>query len=1003
MKILFLHLSDIHIKDKNTVTYDMIDKMILAITQEEIVNKIFIIMSGDLAYEGIKEQYEETRKLIGRIVKKLKQKYKINDHIDILLVPGNHDINFNKTPKSRAEIQSEFFKNNQKDEVCSKYIKMMDDFFEFASINRCFISNKILDIKHFEIGNYKIQFNLINSSINSTLKDPTEDDDKGLHFIDEVEINKMENNKNNDLVITVMHHSPEWFNESCRHRLLAYINNKTDFLLCGHEHVNSESELLQSETKVVRICGGPLAFEKISIFNTILLDTDDNTYKTCCYTLKDDIYYPEFAKEKKLKTDIRINSSFYNDFINDNTLENVTDFRELFVFPELIDINKEQKNQTELVINNKKLFDLIDKKKMLIIEGDDYSGKTFLSKYIYLELLKDKIPVFFNMKKLNSIRINKLIDFTIEEQYNKTQYSKSKFFQEPKSNKIAIVDDADKVDSKQYEILIDELKKVFDTIIIFKGFNSQYDVIELTKKHLEDDESTLTIKICPTYSEKREELIKKVYKILEPNITDTNLVNKAKGINKIITNQIQIFNLNPYFIVLFTKTMINSGYERCEANIFNSVFISNITNILKSNSNLDINVSLLILQRIAYYIHTNKEYPIKQSSINKIISDYNQEGVGYRRSINPAELINELITTRIINYYNSEGDISFANNSYLAYFVAKEWLKIIDRQELKKMVDNICFGINGDILLFICYLYENSQVLIFNTILEGAETFFKNYKELNLKENNVKYLMDDKKKIKLKLPTSKDKEVKQEEIKQQEKRLTANERLKYINVYDYDESTINDSQMIFLRGIKYIQILSKTLPDFIHSMNKDQIQQFVKAIYVYPNKLLYNIFKPINDLIVNETSKEKLKECGINAYEEIEKTIATIKSIFQTILLNVYDMTARFVASDNTINALENFNYQESWNYSLQNAIFYDNIGKTEEMGEKLTKLCKNNNKTLYNLATRVYQKHLLFNKIHYVGKVQSQIDYFFPNINKPSKYFNNKTRKMMNIRCKIK
>lgn len=1001
MKILLLHLSDIHVKDKNTYSTEKIEKMISAISQEESIDKVFIVLSGDLAFEGIKEQYKLCRKILGQIIVKLKQLYNITNHIDVLTVPGNHDINFNNVPLSRAEIQTRFFKNSEKEQIYAEFIKKMDGFFEFASDNRCFVSNKIVDVKQIQVGNYTIQFNLINSAINSILKDPIGDDDKGLHYIDDAEIAKMESNKNSDLIISIMHHSPEWYNETCRHKLLSYINNKTDFLLCGHEHINVESEVVQSEAKVTRICGGPLVFENKSIFNTIILNTDENKYKTCKYIWCNNIYQIENSEYKKIDNDIKINLTFYNDFINDQTFNNINDFREFFIFPELTEVNKEQKEQ---VINNKKMFELFEKKKMIIIEGDDYSGKTSLSKFIFLESLKSKVPVFFDMKRLNSVRINKIIDFAFTEQYNKTHYNKSNFLQELKINKIAIVDDADRIESQQFEFLIEELKKSFGTIVIFKGLKSQYDIIELANKHLDEENDTITLSICPIYSDTRELLIKKVCKVLVPNISDIELDTKTKEINNIIRNQMQIFNLNPYFIVLFVKTILASGYEKGEANVFNSVFVSNITNILKTNLKLDINVSLLILQRMAYYIHTNKEYPIKPASITKIISEYNEEGRGYRKPLNPVEIINDLVETRIINYYNDEGDVCFFNNSYLAYFIAKEWLKLTDLKELEKIVDNICFGINGEILLFICYLYENSQVLIFNTILERAESFFANFDELNFIKNNIKYFLNDKKKIELGLPNGREKLCKQKEIKEQEKRLTSKEKLKYINIYDYDENTITEAPMVFSRGIKYIEILAKTLPDFIHSMDINQIKKFVKAIYIYPNKLLFNVFKPVDDMIEHELTAKSIEEYGIVNYSEIDKTIITIKNISQTVLLNIYDMTARYAASNATIMALNNYNYQNNWNYCLQNAMFYDNIGETEIMGERLIKLCNDSdNKTIQNLAVRVYHKHLLFNNINYVGKIQQQISLFFPAINQQSKYLDNKTQIMKQIRTKIK
>lgn len=187
-------------------------------------------------------------------------------------------------------------------------------------------------------------------------------------------------------------------------------------------------------------------------------------------------------------------------------------------------------------------------------------------------------------------------------------------------------------------------------------------------------------------------------------------------------------------------------------------------------------------------------------------------------------------------------------------------------------------------------------------------------------------------------------------------------------------------------------------------MQVEQIKEFINAIYTFPNKLLYNIFKPVDDLLTYELSSENLEKHGIVDYSEIDKAISTIKTISQTVLLNIYDMTARYATSDATIIALDNFDYQKNWNYLLQNAMFYDHLGKTEIMGEKLVQLHKNsNNKTIQNLTTRVYHKHILFNDIRYVGKVQQQISFFFPSINKPSKYIGNKSQIMKKVRRKIK
>lgn len=370
----------------------------------------------------------------------------------------------------------------------------------------------------------------------------------------------------------------------------------------------------------------------------------------------------------------------------------------------------------------------------------------------------------------------------------------------------------------------------------------------------------------------------------------------------------------------------------------------------------------------------------------KVISDYNKEGAGYRPEIDAVLVVGQMIKCRIITKVGSENKYCFANNAFLAYFIAKEWLRVQDTNVLTKIINNVCYGINSDILLYICFMYENSQKLFFDKILQFANEHFDKCDELDFLKNNVKFILKDKKDLHLQIPSVKDKQNTQDSIKEQEKEITRDSKINYIDIYDYNENEILDESQKFFKGFKYIEIISKILPDFILKMEHEQIKEFVDSIYRLPNKLLYSAFKPLDDEFDAELSKILLDD--VKKYEMEE-----IQNITKLLILNIYDLVSRYATSKHTIFALEKYDTKNNFNYMIQKSMFYSENGDTEKFDKTIMSVyTKTKNKTIKNMVKRIYSKHLLYNEIKYSGEIQSHISQLFPNVNKPNKGINNKT-----------
>ncbi len=90
-QLQILHISDLHIStddkfDRNVVLNPMLER--LGEDRREGFNPELVVVTGDIAYSGIKEEYELAKPFFDDLLKVL-------DLPDqrLLMVPGNHDVN----------------------------------------------------------------------------------------------------------------------------------------------------------------------------------------------------------------------------------------------------------------------------------------------------------------------------------------------------------------------------------------------------------------------------------------------------------------------------------------------------------------------------------------------------------------------------------------------------------------------------------------------------------------------------------------------------------------------------------------------------------------------------------------------------------------------------------------------------------------------------------------------------------------------------------------------
>lgn len=247
MLLRFLHLSDIHFrKVKAGKEHLDLDKNL----QREVENDLqkfckangsinAILIGGDIAFSGKKEEYdladEWLKKISGLVSCEVE---------NILVVPGNHDVDRNevgaglsairttyRNGKVRKTVDPLLHKLLASDSDLTFLLKPFENYYNFAAKYGSVpsIENKVFWEKNFKLGSYVIRVRGVNSALISD-----EGDDEGANklYLGSVQTNIVRDE--NTIDVFMCHHPPSWLSD--QDDVIKDLKHKTHIQLYGHKH-----------------------------------------------------------------------------------------------------------------------------------------------------------------------------------------------------------------------------------------------------------------------------------------------------------------------------------------------------------------------------------------------------------------------------------------------------------------------------------------------------------------------------------------------------------------------------------------------------------------------------------------------------------------------------------------------------------------------------------------------------------------------------------------------
>lgn len=1011
MKLLFLHLSDLHIKNKRDINYFHIDKITDSLNAMGEINQIVIVLSGDITYSGEKDQYTYAWCLLGAIITGLKKKLGLT-HIPVWVVPGNHDV-LHGTKELNHEKLLKIYRENRYESELPNELSKQSNFFNYAIMNKCFRDDPITSKLIEDFSGFKIEVNLINTSLFST-----RDDDKGLHYLPSYNIEQVSKPTKADFVITVMHHTSAWFTERQKASLERILLVKNSLIFLGHEHtLETKSVSLNNNANVQILAGGILCngsdWSKSEYYASVL-ETETLDFSLWEFVWNSDEHQYEHNRigskrlpqkpsvEKKLIVD----SNFLRNFCDDPKSRISKNSEDYFVFPRIEREERNSRLQSVEFITEKSFFKELQEKKRIIIAGGYNSGKTSLLKHIFLSLSKKKAVIFCNVDSITNKKRERIIKTIFEETYGENPSDYIRFQQMPKKDKVLIIDDFDRIKSEHFDKFIPGLENDFEYIIFSTKQVFELDIMQRMKIAFDDNDVFFRYRLRPFFIDKRQELIIRVVNL---RIEDQEEVEKtSKVLMEAIKKQRRFFNFDPAFIIQYVDYYCKNlgDIQPNDGNVFGKVFEANIINSLAvyQNKKLTVDKLFVILAKIAYYIHFSKAYPITFAEIDNVIQRYNND---YGTDVDANDFIRIIKSAKIITLCGDNSEYKFCNKNYLAFFVAKELnLKFNtdgNDKDLQQILRMICFGINADILLFITYITDNPRIL--RLILDMATSLSTGWVEYDEKKANLAYMQSVKyHEVKAPSITAKKEEEKQELTKEQ--KIIDNGLLDTVDIYDYSDDTVDDISNQIKRAISLLMIISKSLPSFEHMMLKEDKDKFVEMIYRLPNKIFY-LWASEVDKISEEIIKyvEEMHENKYGRHKTLDEKdiLKALQWDSMSLLLDLYYLAISNSIRGNTESYLNEFDYIQASTHILEHLMVLEKVENVREFYEEANNLYDGTKDVIIKTMTKRIIQHGLISIPNLEAKDQQRIqEKYFP-IQK-IKYFPSEgtdRKRMMFLRAK--
>ena len=757
-----IHFSDIHFKSQDNALINKSSKL-FDVIKNELSEDAVLLVSGDSAYSGTKEEFEISYNFLSGLINQLEEYSKVS--IKLAVIPGNHDCqDLIKNDPVRKSLLDTIQKSSElpEIEIVNSISKNLQNYYSFEEICNVELDNlyssELLKVYFLENNSKTTLLYCFNTAYQSIINEAP---GKMIFPIDLIDQDILQ--KKADLKLALFHHPFNWLNPENSRKFRNHVEQTYDFYITGHEHVSSRSAISDLEDNWVYHIEGDVLQDSYdprrSGFNLINLNLDQGKFLIKNFKWNGEKYTGEKSAPKehlfkrgatKVATPFQIRESFkdkLNDIGANFSHPNVSNLNlsDIYVYPNVELLNQvedDQKDVTTISIDTRTLIENFTKDIRIIFSGSENIGKTALLKTCYQKLYnKNLIPILIDGNQIKSTSPEDLI--TLFKKRFLEQYvteDLEDFIQLDKNKLVIIIDDFNrvKINLRYRARLLQNLISHYPNIII-----SGNELMSLEDIITDENEDTDLYSSFKLY-----ELKEFGYLLRSKLINNWNIL----GVEHSISEEERIKKLQHCETVINTVTGINfvPSYPLFLLTILQSIELGNPTDLSAStfghyyqfliqksfknilNSQREITEYENFLSELSYYLYDNSLREIDTHEFEKFYSQYNFQ---YTITHNQERITENLIKAKIVD---SVGGVLEYKYSYIHYYFLSNFIAShIGQEKIKNIIIDLTNGLhrseNSNILMFLTH--HTKDAFLLTRLLEKAKSLFVDLAPSKLEED----------------------------------------------------------------------------------------------------------------------------------------------------------------------------------------------------------------------------------------------------------------------------
>ena len=288
MKLLIIHLSDLHVNKTIDFFEEKVSGIVEAVKNYSQIVHVLFLFTGDITFSGQTQQFEIARRFIENIRKKLDEPSGKDTRFRswFSICPGNHDRNLDKSI-TLYDLESTNI-DNFNEKLQSK-LRFNSNYLGFQNIvSKPEKINDLLYRFSFDMDGKKVCIYSLNNTLlsayyskedeeSSDIKRSAYDDNKGRVFIPKEYLNISRGNE--DLSILLMHIPFAFLCDETQKFLRTICEKGIDFVFSGHVHESLVSTINREGDNMIEFVSPALSANGMSSFCCLEIDGNE-VYKT---------------------------------------------------------------------------------------------------------------------------------------------------------------------------------------------------------------------------------------------------------------------------------------------------------------------------------------------------------------------------------------------------------------------------------------------------------------------------------------------------------------------------------------------------------------------------------------------------------------------------------------------------------------------------------------------------------------------------------------------------